>query len=142
MNAPTNARAPGAALLRRLRAYATRTARCSTPWYWRLVSAFGGAALFAATAVGLAQESVSRTWSREPHAGDGAALLSQAGVLVGEGRTFALAVVMALVLLVAAVACASFRRGGRLHLFVATFALCCLCAIAANVAIHAAGALG
>ena len=129
-------------LLRRLRAYAARNARCSTPWYWRLVSAFGGAALFAATALWLAGEGMSRTWSREPHAGDAAALLSQAGVLVEEGRTFAVVVIMALVLLVAAVASASFRRGGRLRLFLATFALCCLCAIAANVAIHAAGALG
>ena len=112
------------------------------PWYWRLMSAFGGAALFAATAVWFAQVGVSRTWSREPHAGDGAALLSQAGVLVEEGRTFAVVVVMALVLLVAVAASARFRRGGRLRLFVATFALCCLCAVAANVAIHAAGALG
>ena len=61
-----------------------------------------------------------RTWSREPHAGDAAVLLSQAGVLVGEGRTFALVVVMALVLLVAVAASASFRRGGRLHLFLAS----------------------
>ena len=129
-------------LLRRLRANAARNARCSTPWYWRLVSAFGGAALFAATAVGLAREGISRTWSEARHADDGTALLSQAGVLVEEGRTFALVVIMALVLLVAVVASASFRRGGRLHLFLATFALCCLCAIAANVAIHAAGALG
>ena len=54
-------------------------ARRSVPWYWRLVSAFGGGALFAATALRLARESISRTWSEAPHAGDGAALPSEAG---------------------------------------------------------------
>lgn len=142
MNAPTNARALAAALLRRLRGSAAPNAQPAVPWYWRLMSAFAGAALFAATALWLAQERVSRTWSEAPHAGDGAALLSQAGVLVEEGRTFALVVVMTLVLLVAVLASASFRQRGRLHLCLATFALCGLCAVAANVAIHAARALG
>lgn len=132
--------APAGPRIRRLRGNSSSTARPALPWRWRLVSAFGGTALFAGTAVLLAQERLSRTWSRESHAGDGAALLSQAGMLVEEGRTFALVVLMALVVLVAVVASASFKTGGRLHLFLMSFALCCVCTFAVNVAMRAAGA--
>ena len=67
-----------------------------------MVSAFAGAAFFTGTAVLLAKERISRTWPGAPHGGDGAPLLSQADTLVESGPTFALAVIMARVLIVAA----------------------------------------
>ena len=128
-----------AILLRLLRWYRRRIAGGSMPWHARLPSAFGGAAVFAGTAVLLAEEKLHGRWRQEPHAGDGTALLSQADTIVGAGPAFAVTIILALALVLAGVVSASVEQGGPLHLFLMGFATSALCVFAVNMALTAAG---
>ena len=111
------------------------------PWYGRLLSALGGTAVFAGTAVMVAEEKLYRRWMQEPDTGDSTALMSQADTIVGEGPAFAITIILALVLIIAGVVSTSFKKGGPLHLFVVGFAVSWLCVFAVNVAINAPGAV-
>ena len=129
-----------AILLRLLRWYRRRIAGGSMPWHARLPSAFGGAAVFAGTAVLLAEERLQGNWSDEPHARDGTALLSQADTIVGAGPAFAVSIILAPALVIAGIVSTSVEKGGALHLFLMGFGASALCVFAVNVALTVAGA--
>ena len=122
-----------------LRWYRRSFAGGSMPWHARLPSAFGGAAVFAGTAVLLAEERLQGNWSDEPHARDGTALLSQADTIVGAGPAFAVSIILALALVIAGIVSTSVEKGGPLHLFLMGFAASALCVFAVNMTLTVAG---
>ena len=122
-----------------LRWYRRSIAGGSMPWHARLPSAFGGTAVFAGTAVLLAEKKLHGRWRQEPHAGDGTALLSQADTLVGVGPALAVSIILALAFVIAGVVSTSVEKGGPLHLFLVGFAASALCVSGVNVALTVAG---